>query len=153
MRPIKKIAEPIWLLVVLLLGVLSACGGQNGRQAFTEDIQGKTTQITGSEPVILFDTLEHDFGTIIEGEKVLCYFDYINDGGSELMIESVEATCGCTSPNWNKEALPPGKGHRLELIFDASGRRGTQRKLVKVRSNAKNQQVTLIVKANVINGV
>jgi hypothetical protein len=84
---------------------------------------------------------------------VVCYFDYLNNGGAELVITSVEATCGCTSPNWSKEALRPGEGNRLELIFDASGRSGTQRKLVKVRSNAKNQQVTLIVKANVINGV
>ena len=29
---------------------------------------------------MLFDTLVHDFGTIIEGEMVVCYFDYENNG-------------------------------------------------------------------------
>lgn len=153
MRTIERIGKQTWLLLVVAMGVLSACGGQNGSQKAFNSPLAKEDQIPGSEPVMLFDTLEHDFGTIIEGERVVCYFDYLNDGGSELLITSVEATCGCTTPGWSSEPLKPGEGHSLELIFDASGRSGTQRKTVTVRSNARQGEVRLTIRANVINGV
>jgi hypothetical protein len=145
--------KPTWLLVMMVMGVLSACGGQNGSQEASKSLLVDDAQVPASEPVMLFDTLEHDFGTIIEGERVVCYFDYINDGGSELVITSVEATCGCTTPGWSSEPLKPGEGQSLELIFDASGRSGTQHKVVTVQSNARNQQVRLTIRANIINGV
>ena len=102
---------------------------------------------------MLFDTLEHDFGTIIEGERVVGYFDYQNGGGKDLLITSVEATCGCTTPNWSREPLEPGEKKTLEIIFDASGRSGEQRKLVTVKSNASNQVVQLTIRATVNNSV
>jgi len=102
---------------------------------------------------MIFDTLEHDFGTIIEGERVVCYFDYTNGGGTELVVTSVEATCGCTTPGWSSEPLNPGERESLELIFDASGRSGVQRKVVTIQSNASNQLIELTIKANIINGV
>ena len=153
MRTIENNSKLACSLFLMILGVLSGCGGQNGSKEASKGLQAQNPQVAVSEPVMLFDTLEHDFGTIIEGERVVCYFDYINDGGSELVITSVEATCGCTTPGWSSEPLKPGEGHSLELIFDASGRSGTQRKVVTVQSNAQNQEVRLTVKANVINGV
>jgi hypothetical protein len=140
-------------VAVLMIWLLSACGGQNGSKQAADDLQERVTQGAVSEPLMLFDTLEHDFGTIIEGEKVVCYFGYVNNGEADLLITSVEATCGCTSPGWSSEPLKSGEHEMLEIIFDASGYSGVQRKVVTVRSNASNQLVQLIIRANVINGV
>lgn len=153
MRMIDGTKELTRLAAFFLTGLLSACGGQNGSLEPSNDEGKALLQDSLSEPVILFDTLEHDFGTIIEGEQVVCYFDYENGGDQDLLITSVEADCGCTTPGWSSEPLKPGAGESLELIFDASGRSGAQRKVVTVRSNASNQIVRLIIKANIINGV
>jgi hypothetical protein len=133
-----------------LLLLLFACSGQNDRQdqAFAE--QKEEGHYAQGEPVMRFDTLVHDFGTIIEGEKVVCYFDYANDGAGDLVITGVETTCGCTIPQWSMEPLKPGTRETLELIFDATGRSGEQRKTITVKSNAKNQMVRLTIRANVI---
>lgn len=136
----------------LMLLVL-ACGGQNGRENLDNVSVGEEVEDSLGEPVMLFDTLVHDFGTIIEGERVVCYFDYTNTGDGDLLIIGVEATCGCTIPSWSREPLKPGAKETLELIFDASGRSGEQRKLVKVRSNAGDQLVNLTIRANVISSV
>jgi hypothetical protein len=152
-RTIDRNGQGLWLASIPLLWLLSACGGQNGSQVPTDRTQENATHISVPEPVMLFDTLEHDFGTIIEGEKVVCYFDYANGGGADLLITLVEASCGCTSPGWSSEPLKPGERESLELIFDASGRSGVQRKLVTVRSNASKELVQLTIKANIINGV
>ena len=136
-----------------MLLVLSACGGQNGSQEAEDGWQDRAAQTAVSEAVMLFDTLEHDFGTIIEGEKVVCYFDYVNGGEADLVITSVEATCGCTTPGWSSEPLKSGESKKLEIIFDSSGYSGIQRKVVTVHSYDSKQFVQLIIRANVINGV
>jgi len=143
---IKRI--PAGFLLVLT-GVLLSCNGQNGREQPEEAAREITDQNTDKEPVIVFDTLIHDFGTIIEGESVVCYFDYRNDGGGNLIITSVEASCGCTTPDWSTGPLGSGEKETLAIIFDTSGRSGEQRKLVTVKSNASNQAVQLIIRANV----
>ena len=84
---------------------------------------------------------------------MVCYFDYGNEGGEDLLITTVEATCGCTTPNWSREPLGPGEKETLEIIFDTSGRSGEQRKLVTVKSNASNQVVQLTIRAKVNNSV
>ena len=137
----------VWIFLAL------SCGGQNGSQEQGGGEAGNDGQHAEGEPVMLFDTLVHDFGTIIEGERVVCYFDYGNGGGEDLLITAVEATCGCTIPRWSREPLKPGAEETLELIFDASGRSGEQRKLITVKSNASNQEVRLTIRAKVINSV
>jgi len=136
-----------------LILVLFSCGGQNGSQEEGSSIHEIKDQGTLGESVIQFDTLEHDFGTIIEGERVVCYFDYRNEGEEDLLITEVEATCGCTTPNWSSEPLKPGGHETLEIVFDTSGRSGEQRKLVTVKSNASKQVVQLTIKARVNNNV
>jgi hypothetical protein len=140
---------------ILAVGMFLAfsCGGQNGSQDQGSNEAGNGGQYTEGESVMLFDTLVHDFGTIIEGESVVCYFDYRNGGGEDLLITAVEATCGCTIPRWRREPLKPGAEETMEVIFDASGRSGEQRKLITVKSNASNKEVRLTIKAKVINSV
>jgi hypothetical protein len=147
-----KHVHPGRILIVLILVVLS-CSGQNGSQLQEGQVHEDSGQGAQREPLMVFDTLIHDFGTIIEGERVVCYFDYMNSGGEDLMITAVEATCGCTTPEWSSEPLRPGQKETLEVIFDASGRNGEQRKLVSVKSNASNQVVRLTIRANVNNSV
>jgi len=140
------------ILVTLVLTVFS-CVGQSGNQEKENVADAGDMQNSDGQPIMIFDTLVHDFGTLIEGEKVICYFNYTNGGDRELMITSVEATCGCTTPNWSREPLGPGENGSMEIIFDASGRSGTQIKVVTVTSNASNQVVRLTIRANVKNSV
>jgi hypothetical protein len=140
------------ILFVLVLAV-SSCGGQNGSQEKENRAKEEVIEVFTGQAVMVFDTLVHDFGTIIEGERVICYFGYKNEGGEDLLITSVEATCGCTTPSWRREPLGPGEQGSLEIIFDASGRSGVQRKVVTVMSNATNSLVRLTIRANVNNSV
>jgi len=138
---------------VLLILAISSCGGHNGSEEPERQEVIKSNDDVLNQAVMIFDTLIHDFGTIIEGEQVVCYFEYRNGGEEELLITSVEATCGCTTPNWSREPLGQGEKRDLEIIFDTSGRSGMQRKVVTVYSNATNQKVQLTIRANVNNSV
>ena len=151
MNDLNRLA-PGGILAGLIL-VVCSCGGQNGSQEQEASVLESGGQDTEGKPVMVFDTQVHDFGTIIEGERVVCYFDYGNEGGEDLLITAVDATCGCTTPNWSREPLGPGDKETLEIIFDASGRSGEQRKLVTVKSNASNEVIRLTIRAKVNNSV
>ena len=144
------IKTTIWMVGILLL---VACSGQNDRSGSAMDDSDEMTEDPSIQPLMTFVSSSHDFGTIIDGEMVVCYFDYENSGASELVINSVEATCGCTTPDWTREPLPPGEKESLKIIFDAKGRSGLQRKVVTVMSNASNSPVRLTIKANVNSSV
>jgi hypothetical protein len=134
------------LLVWTLAG---GCSGQNDRGATNVSLSEQEDHAIDAQPVISFDTLAHDFGTILEGERVLCFFDYENTGEGPLVIQSVEASCGCTIVDWSGDPVAPGASERLQVVFDASGRSGAQVKLITIISNAINPRVQLILRANV----
>ena len=73
----------------------------------------------------------------------------MNTGTAPLLILTVEASCGCTSPEWSREPLEPGERETLNIIFDAAGRKGAQRKEIIIHTNAENGEVRLTIIAHV----
>jgi hypothetical protein len=61
-----------------------------------------------------------DFGKIPQGRPVTHNFEVINKSGKPLFIENVEASCGCTTPEWSQEAIPPGQSSVIKVGFNAS---------------------------------
>src|SRR5687767_9105984 len=61
-----------------------------------------------------------DFGKIPQGRPVTHNFEVINKGNKPLMIENVEASCGCTTPEWSQEAIAPGASSLIKVGFNAS---------------------------------
>ncbi|MCQ2249488.1 MAG: DUF1573 domain-containing protein [Bacteroidales bacterium] len=109
------------------------------------------TMALAQQADIAFETLEHDFGDIAElGGPVSFRFVYVNKGGKPLLIHSVEATCGCTSPAWSMEPVAPGQKGFVDVTFDPRERTGIFMKRVIVKSNARDQKVELMIKGTVV---
>ncbi len=100
-------------------------------------------------PVIAFETEEHDFGRIIQGEVVTYSFKFTNTGKSELLIASVSTSCGCTISKFSREPLKPGEQGTIQVTFDSEGRKGFQNKSITVLSNAQPNHHLLHIKARV----
>jgi len=100
---------------------------------------------------IEFTKLEHNFGEIKEADGVVSYaFAFKNTGNAPLALQNVEASCGCTSPEWTKEPILAGKSGIIKVAFDPKDRPEPFEKTVRVTSNAeKNNVVTLIIKGDV----
>ncbi|MEX0981996.1 MAG: DUF1573 domain-containing protein [Bacteroidales bacterium] len=102
-------------------------------------------------PVIDFDTDVQDLGTIRDGEQVAAWFTYTNTGYSPLIIQDIKAGCGCTVPKWNDKPLGAGESETIRIIFNSTGKKGTQNIRISVFSNARNPKKDLHLKARVIN--
>jgi hypothetical protein len=72
-----------------------------------------------TEPLSLKETT-HDFGRIPQGRPVYHVFEVINKGKTPLIIENVEATCGCTTPEWSEKPVAPGASASIKVGFNAS---------------------------------
>lgn len=104
-----------------------------------------------NHPVASFDKTNHNFGNIKEGKFVVCEYILQNKGKSNLKIEKVKASCGCTAVAPEKSLLKPGESTSLKVEFNTYRREGKQRKFIYVFTNdPKQSQVRLSLTANIL---
>lgn len=103
-------------------------------------------------PVIEFDAMEHDFGTIKQGDKVEHIFKFTNKGKNDLTVIEVRPSCGCTAPEWTKTPVKKGQSGEIKIIFNSAGKSGEVQKSVSLVTNTKNGNEILTFKANITGG-
>ncbi len=109
------------------------------------------TAVMAQKAVVNFGVKEHDFGKINEADGNVTYvFDFVNKGDAPLVINKVQASCGCTTPTWTKEPIEAGKKGSITVTYAASGRPGVFNKAITVYSNAMDEQIVLVIKGEVI---
>lgn len=94
----------------------------------------------------------NDFGKIKQGVPVSHEFKFTNKGKVPLVITHVQASCGCTTPDWSKEPIPPGQQGFIKATFNA-GAPGMFDKTVTVMANVENGSVQLKIKGEVVPNV
>ena len=100
-------------------------------------------------PVIEFDKLVHDYGTIEQHADGNCEFTFTNTGKEPLILSNVRASWGCTVPAWPRQPVLPGQSDVIKVKYDTK-RVGNINKSIRVVSNAKNANVTLKIKGKIL---
>ena len=103
-----------------------------------------------SKAVISAQETSHDFGTIKEADgKVSHTFKISNTGEAPLVLTRVIASCGCTTPEWTKEPIAPGKSGDIKITYDPKDRPGPFAKTISVYSNGKTGSYILTIRGEV----
>jgi hypothetical protein len=154
-------------IVFLLAGVLVLASCQkkeehvemrNGRQIVVDGPkpvlpekaeEKRVAPADGKYPVITFSKKEHDFGDINKNDKVTYSFDFTNTGRADLLITDAHGSCGCTVPEYPKEAIKPGQSEKIEVSFDPKGKTGAQHKTVTLMTNTEAGAEIIKIKANI----
>lgn len=105
----------------------------------------------GEDTQVEFKNKQHQFGDVVEGETVGCYFIFKNTGEYNCIIKNVDAGCGCLKVSYTKMPILPGDKGEVEVKFNTKGFKGLQYKVVKLKLNTKDKETELIISANVIN--
>jgi len=109
------------------------------------------TALAQEEASIIVTENSFDFGDVKEADgKVSHTFTVKNDGNMPLVITRVIASCGCTSPEWTKEPIAPGKTGEIEVTFDPKNRPGPFAKTVSIYSNGKRGSYAVTIRGNVM---
>jgi len=99
---------------------------------------------------ISFEEKVINYGKIEKGANGTRVFKFKNEGTEPLVLSSVRASCGCTTPKWTREPIAPGEEGEINVKYDTN-RLGNFHKTVTVQSNAENQTVVLTIKGQVLN--
>lgn len=127
----KKIGLILFALI-LSVGFIAA---QNGKKA----------------PKVEFENSVHDFGKVAESAgTVSCEFTFKNVGTAPFLIQRVQASCGCTTPDYTNEPVLPGKTGKIKVTYSTTGRPGTFNKDITVFSNVPDSIYRLTIKGEVI---
>ena len=119
--------------ILFTLAIVTSCSTDPSKKA--KESKAATTEATtpnADGPVLTFDKLSHDFGTINEGEVVETVFTLTNTGTSDLIILNARGSCGCTVPDYPKDQpIAPGDSAEVTVKFDSNN-----------KPNANNRSVT-----------
>lgn len=111
---------------------------------------GLTSTAQQTDAQVEFMTTEHDFGEVDElGGPLTFDFTFFNKSDQPYQLTSVRASCGCTTPFWDKEAIQPGDTGLIKVVFNPLNRPGTFNKTVTIKSDGVPQVKLLRIKGKV----
>ena len=145
-------------VLALSASLLVACGGKEANESedkISPEVVNNPASATASEndpeaiPVFTFETDNHEFGEIQQGESVTYAFKFKNTGKAPLVISSASASCGCTVPEYTKAPVEPGEEGYINVTFDSSGKSGMVSKTVTLIANTIPNTKVLTISADI----
>ena len=73
-----------------------------------------------SEDVLKLRETEYNFGKIPQGKPVYHNFEIVNTGTQPLKLDNVQASCGCTTPEWSHDPIAPGAVATIKVGYNAA---------------------------------
>ncbi|MEO6869779.1 MAG: DUF1573 domain-containing protein [Ginsengibacter sp.] len=103
------------------------------------------TAVLINQPAVPVESLnlkenEFDFGKIPQGKPVTHNFEFTNTSTKPFALDNVQASCGCTTPVWNKDTIAPGATAKITVGYNAANE-GPFTKPVTITYNGTTKQI------------
>ncbi|MCX7728589.1 MAG: DUF1573 domain-containing protein [Bacteroidia bacterium] len=141
--------QNIYIICFFCLLIFVACNSST--HSSSEPSSNEVSIGNQSElPIIDFEEEEHDFGKIVQGEKVQYDFTFKNVGKGNLIISNAAASCGCTIADFPKEPIPPNQSGKIKVEFNSEGKSGYVEKTITVVTNCEPNTKILKIKVDIV---
>ncbi len=94
--------------------------------AFSFALKAQNASVASNTPVaskpadiLQLKEASHDFGKIPQGRPATYTFEIVNTSNEPLRLENVQASCGCTTPEWSKDPIAPGATAVIKVGYNA----------------------------------
>jgi hypothetical protein len=133
--------------------VVWGCSPRNGEE-IKSDIVNIPVTADGKDsktrmPKMEFEQKTHDFGKLIQGEKVSFTFKFKNTGNASLVLAEVVPSCSCTVAQFTKTPVQPGEEGTITVNFNSETKKGVVRNSVTVQANTYPSETKLEMTAMV----
>lgn len=110
----------------------------------TNITQAPAISIEEADKLVTLKETEFDFGKIPQGKPVTHIFEVTNNSKIPLRITQVNASCGCTTPTWEKDkTIAPGEKTNITVGYNAAAE-GPFTKFITISYNdTQSKQVTI----------
>jgi hypothetical protein len=93
-------------------------------------------------PRLSVEPASFDFGKAVQNKTLQKEFSIRNFGGSDLVIENVSTTCGCTAALLSDKVVKPGSSTPLRVSLETRNYSGKMERTVLIRSNDPEASTT-----------
>jgi hypothetical protein len=142
----KKLAIAVFLFSTVYHAGAQTAGTNEGTVPRLQPNTGGTALPRPADVLQLKENL-HDFGKIPQGRPAVYTFEIVNTGSVPLRLDNVQASCGCTTPVWSRDAIESGATAKIQVGFNAYSE-GTFHKTVTIIYNT-SQTKTLTITGEV----
>ena len=109
------------LFAVLLVALVNAQTTAVTTNVTTVPTTAEVKPVVPNPELLTMKEMEFDFGKIPQGKPVTHIFDVLNKGNETLLISNVQASCGCTTPQWDKDQpVDAGKTTKITVGYNAA---------------------------------
>ncbi len=118
----KKLFTVICFLAFALLASAQTSVTKVSKKNKTATTKSPATDIATentSDRLTLKET-QFDFGKIPQGKPVTHIFEFTNTGTAPFALNNVQASCGCTTPVWNKDTVAVGQTAVIKIGYNAA---------------------------------
>jgi len=149
-----KIYHFLYQAVVLICVFIVLCCSTGNSDEIKSNIVHIPATANGNNdkarmPKIEFERTSHDFGKLIQGEKVSFTFKFKNTGNAMLVISGVVPSCSCAIAQFTKTPIPPGEEGSVTVNFNSETKKGIVNNSVVVMANTYPSETKLMVSAMV----
>ncbi len=129
--------------------VLSFCllAGINAQQTHSADDghnHGSTaTASTTMDEALSFKETEHDFGKIPQHKPVYYSFKITNTGKTPIKLDNVQASCGCTTPEWSREPIAPSAVSVIKVGYNAAAEGAFDKSITVIYNTNQSKQIKI----------
>jgi len=130
----------------LTLFIAVAMNAQDVKPVIIENAQSTVN----NQPVVLADEtlglkeVIYDFGKIPQGKPVTHVFEVVNNGKDSLKIANVQASCGCTTPDWERDKVQaPGQSTKITVGYNAASEGGFTKFITVTYNGTQSKQITI----------
>ncbi|MES1216828.1 MAG: DUF1573 domain-containing protein [Bacteroidota bacterium] len=124
------------ILTLLLFISASFCAGAQNAES--------SPPPQSADDVLRLKETEFDFTKIPQGKPVFHYFEITNTGKETIKLDNVQASCGCTTPEWSHDPILPGTTAQIKIGYNAASE-GTFEKFITITYNG-NQSKQIKIK-------
>ncbi len=131
-------------VLVIAIGVLGfSAHAQQAVSAVNAASLTGTAAPVAEESLAVKET-EFNFGKIPQGKPVTHIFEVSNTGKTAFKLDNVQASCGCTTPQWEKDkVIGSGEKDNITVGYNAAAE-GPFTKSITITYNGTQTKVILI---------
>jgi hypothetical protein len=133
--------KKITLSILSCLLLAAVYGQQPAHNDHDGHNHAPATPVAADDALGLVQT-EYDFGNIAQNKPVYYTFEFVNKGKTELKLDNVQASCGCTTPEWSKEPVAPGAKGTIKVGYNAAAE-GAFDKFITITYNNQSRQIRI----------
>jgi hypothetical protein len=134
------------LIAICCLAFAFSAGAQTSVTKVSKKNKITTTKSGASEypaQSLSLKETEFDFGKIPQGKPVTHVFEFTNTGTTAFALNKVQASCGCTTPEWSRDTVEAGQTAEIKVGYNAANEGPFNKTITLTWNGDQKKQITI----------